>query len=172
MATTDLIDLKNFSLNELTQFIVSLGEPAFRAKQIFTWLYRPGIRTFEQMTDVSKKFREKLSQAATVSQLHLHKKEISSDGTIKYAFSLWDDHIIESVLIPEGDRNTLCVSSQVGCAMGCKFCLTGTMGLKRNLTPAEIVNQVTFAIEELSAAQSGKVNNLVFKTFRFYDVIN
>jgi 23S rRNA (adenine2503-C2)-methyltransferase len=156
------IDLKEFTLAELQDFVVSLGEPAFRAKQIFSWFYRPGIRTFEQMSDVSKKFRAQLAETAYISQLQLHKKEVSADGTIKYAFILPDEQIIESVLIPEAERNTLCVSSQVGCAMGCKFCLTGTMGLKRNLTPAEIVNQVYFAMEELIASESGKVNNLVF----------
>jgi len=160
--TSQKIDLKAFSLPELQQYVVALGEPAFRAKQLFSWLYRPGIRTFEQMSDVSKKFRDQLFQTARISQLKLYKKEASADGTVKYAFMLPDEQIIESVLIPEDDRNTLCVSSQVGCAMGCKFCLTGTMGLKRNLTPAEIVNQVYFAMEELTSSGSGKVNNLVF----------
>nr|MBF0221957.1 23S rRNA (adenine(2503)-C(2))-methyltransferase RlmN [Desulfobulbaceae bacterium] len=159
---SELIDLKDLSLNKLIEVVSSLDESPFRAKQIFSWLYRPGIRKFEQMTDISKQFRAKLDNTAYFSQLALHKKEISTDGTIKYAFMLSDDHIVESVLIPEGDRNTLCVSSQVGCAMGCKFCLTGTMGLKRNLTPAEIVNQVYYVAEELLAANSGKVTNIVF----------
>lgn len=159
---SEQIDLKEFTLPELTQFVVSLGEPAFRAKQIFAWLYRPGVSTFEQMTDVSKKFRDQLSQASYISKITLHTKELSADGTVKYAFALADRQIIESVLIPDEERNTLCISSQVGCAMGCRFCLTGTMGLKRNLTPAEIVGQVIYAIEDLAASNKGEVNNLVF----------
>lgn len=157
-----MIDFKNLTLDELTDFVSSLGEPAFRAKQIFTWLYRPGIRKFEQMTDLSKNFRLKLDQTAHISQLILHQKEVSKDGTSKYAFILSDNCVVESVLIPDEERNTLCVSSQVGCAMGCKFCLTGTMGLKRNLTPAEIVNQVYFVMEELLTEHSSKVSNIVF----------
>ncbi len=155
-------DLKNFDLSDLTTFINEIGEPSFRAKQIYSWLYKPEVRSFEQMTNVSKEFRRKLKDLATISQLSLKLREESQDGTIKYAFSLFDENIIESVLIPDQGRNTLCVSSQVGCAMGCKFCQTGTMGIIRNLSPAEIVNQVYYAQEELTKNNGESINNIVF----------
>lgn len=162
-------DLKNLNLAQLADFVKELGLPLFRARQIFSWLYRPGIVDFSQMTDINKELRAILAARAEISQLALASKEQSEDGTIKFAFRLTDGLIIESVLIPEEDRNTLCVSSQVGCAMGCDFCLTATMGLKRNLTPAEIVNQICAVINELpeemcggGAKKTGCINNLVF----------
>lgn len=157
-----LTDLKDLTFNQLSDFIKNLGEPAFRAKQIFSWLYRPNIHTFEQMTNLSKDFRAKLSTISLISQLSLLNRETSKDGTVKYAFELEDKHLIESVLIPDDGRYTLCVSSQAGCAMGCSFCLTGTMGFQRNLKPSEIVNQVCFAMDELASNNLGRVNNLVF----------
>ncbi len=156
------IDLKNLSCDDLAAFVAERGLPNFKARQIFSWIYRPGIRDFCQMTDLSKKLRETLSQEAFISHMEPAVKEVSSDGTIKYGFELADGRMIESVLIPEGDRNTLCVSSQVGCAMGCTFCLTGTMGFIRNLSCAEIVNQVCAVIDDLRSREAGELNNLVF----------
>ncbi|MDH5297674.1 MAG: 23S rRNA (adenine(2503)-C(2))-methyltransferase RlmN [Desulfobulbaceae bacterium] len=156
------IDLKDFSLRRLTDLVTALGLPAFRARQIFFWIYRPGTSDFEQMTNLSKELRATLAAKAAISSLTPAVKEVSEDGTVKYGFRLEDGLMIESVLIPEESRNTLCISSQVGCAMGCRFCLTGTMGFKRNLRPAEIVNQVTGAMEEMAAAQRGRLTNLVF----------
>lgn len=155
-------DLKDLTLEELTDLIESLGLPAFRARQIFSWLYRPGIRDFSQMTDISKELRTDLSEKLYFSRLKIFKEEHSKDGTVKYAFKLTDGAIIESVLIPEEDRHTLCVSSQVGCAMECGFCLTGTMGFRRNLKPSEIVNQVFAVAEMLHDQGKGQLNNLVF----------
>lgn len=152
----------NLSLPELSNFIKENGEAAFRAKQIFTWLYRPGINSFAQMTNLSLPLRTKLTDIAQISRLKLDRREQSEDGTAKYCFLLADNTKIESVLIPDGDRNTLCISSQVGCAMACAFCLTGTMGLIRNLTPAEIINQVIFVSEELAENDRGKINSIVF----------
>ncbi|MBE0585100.1 MAG: 23S rRNA (adenine(2503)-C(2))-methyltransferase RlmN, partial [Desulfofustis sp.] len=106
------------------------------------WLYRPGITTFSEMTDLAKPFREMLDKHAFISDFGTPVTQCSEDGAIKFAFRLPDGLFVESVLIPEEDRNTLCISSQVGCAMACSFCQTGTMGLTRNLTAAEIVNQV------------------------------
>ncbi len=163
------VDLKNLTQDQLIAYVKELGLPVFRGRQIFSWLYRPGVNDFSQMTDLNKELREKLAEKAAISQLTLARQEKSEDGTIKFAFRLDDGEIIESVLIPEEDRNTLCISCQVGCAMGCDFCLTGTMGLKRNLTPAEIVNQVCAVIKELPEEmcrngdkKNGCVNNLVF----------
>ncbi len=158
----DKPDLKDFTLEQLTEFVRSLGLPAFRGRQIFSWLYRPGIADFSQMTDLSKELRAELSEKAFFSRLKVAKEEHSKDGTVKYGFELDDGAIIESVLIPEEDRNTLCVSSQVGCAMGCGFCLTGTMGFRRNLRPSEIVNQVYAVTEILHEQNKGHINNLVF----------
>ncbi|MFW2367936.1 MAG: 23S rRNA (adenine(2503)-C(2))-methyltransferase RlmN [Desulforhopalus sp.] len=135
-------DLRNLTQAELIDYVESLGQPAFRGKQIMAWLYRPGISEFSQMTDLAKVFRQILEENCYISRFKDPILEKASDGCVKFGFRLVDGHLIESVLIPEPDRNTLCISSQVGCAMGCTFCLTGTMGFTRNLTPAEIVNQI------------------------------
>jgi 23S rRNA (adenine2503-C2)-methyltransferase len=139
---TDTTDLKNLDQEQIVAFVESLGQPAFRGKQIMGWLYRYGVTEFSQMTNLAKVFRQVLEQHACISRFEHPIIERSTDGCVKFGFTLGDGHIIESVLIPEPDRNTLCISSQVGCAMQCSFCLTGSMGFKRNLTPAEIVNQV------------------------------
>jgi 23S rRNA (adenine2503-C2)-methyltransferase len=135
-------DLKNLTQEGLIEYAESLGQSTFRGKQIMGWLYRPEITEFSQMTDLAKVFRQLLEEDAYISRFSDTIIEKASDGCIKFGFRLHDGHIIESVLIPEPDRNTLCISSQVGCAMGCTFCLTGTMGFIRNLTVAEIVNQI------------------------------
>ena len=135
-------DLKNFTQEGLVGYVENLGQPAFRGRQIMGWLYRPGITEFSQMTDLAKILRKLLEENAYISSFSNTIIEKASDGCVKFGFRLSDGHIIESVLIPEPDRNTLCISSQVGCAMGCSFCLTGTMGFVRNLTAGEIVNQI------------------------------
>ncbi len=135
-------DLKNLTGDELIAFVESLDQPAFRGRQILAWIYKPGIRNFAEMTDLAKEFRAVLTDHARISQFSEPITEISRDGAVKFGFRLPDGCMIESVLIPEEDRNTICVSSQVGCAMGCRFCLTGGMGFTRNLTKAEIVNQI------------------------------
>ncbi|MDR9502512.1 MAG: 23S rRNA (adenine(2503)-C(2))-methyltransferase RlmN [Desulfurivibrionaceae bacterium] len=160
--TTDKIDLKNFNREQLQQWISSLGHSPYRARQIFAWLYRPGITDFQQMTDLPKQFRDELQETAYISFLPIAAQEVSTDGTIKYGLQLHDGLLIESVLIPEEERNTLCISSQVGCAMGCAFCLTGTMGFSRNLTPAEIVGQISAIQRDLSQRQAGRITNIVF----------
>lgn len=136
------IDLKNLTQEGLIEYAATLGQSTFRGKQIMGWLYRPEITEFAQMTDLAKVFRNILEENAFISRFSEPIIEKANDGCVKFGFRLDDGHIIESVLIPEPDRNTLCISSQVGCAMGCTFCLTGTMGFIRNLSPSEIVNQV------------------------------
>jgi 23S rRNA (adenine2503-C2)-methyltransferase len=155
-------DLYDFTLPQLVDLIKGFGLSAFRARQIFAWLYRPGIIDFSQMTDLSKDLRGKLAELAFMSRLHPLEIEESQDGTRKFAFQLTDGAVIESVLIPEEDRNTLCLSSQAGCAMGCSFCLTGGMGFKRNLRPAEIVNQARAVAEYMHERCLGRLTNLVF----------
>ena len=167
-STVNKVDLKNLTQAGLVAYVESLGQPAFRGKQIMGWLYRPGVTDFAQMTDLAKEFRSILAEHAFISRFTDPLIEKSADGCVKFGFRLGDGNIIESVLIPEPDRNTLCISSQVGCAMGCAFCLTGTMGFKRNLTPAEIVNQICGVRDYLLAQPReqligpDRVTNVVF----------
>ncbi len=149
-------DIKNLTLQELEAYISGLGKERFRAKQIFKWLYQMDAMSFDEMTNVSKEFRAVLKERAEISNLIPEAVEASADGTRKYLFRLKDGSAVESVLIPDEGRNTLCISSQVGCAMKCAFCLTGTFGLDRNLTTAEIVNQVC------AVKREHPVNNIVF----------
>lgn len=156
MAETARVDIKNFTIEELTAFLDGMGKERFRARQIMRWVYGRGVTDFAEMTDLSKDLREELAARAFISDWHPEVVEESRDGTCKYLFRLEDGHAVEMVRIPmEGGRTTLCVSTQVGCAMGCTFCLTGTFDLVRNLSPAEIINQVCDAVKE------GPVNNIV-----------
>jgi len=141
-SSLDKNDLKDLGVSELSKLIGSLGKERYRTPQILKWLYSIGVRSFDEMTNLSKKFREELSQISFISELLPLRTEEAKDGTKKFLFQLGDGNRIESVLIPEKERLTLCVSTQVGCAMGCRFCLTGKKGLKRNLTTSEILNQI------------------------------
>jgi len=137
------IDIKNLSLADLTAQLAGLGKEKFRARQIMHWLYVRKVTSFEEMTDLAKTFRQELSRRYRISDWDPEVVQVSRDGTKKYLFRLDDAESVEAVRIPmEGERATLCVSTQVGCAMQCEFCLTGTFGLTRNLLPSEIVNQV------------------------------
>ncbi|HIJ78936.1 MAG: 23S rRNA (adenine(2503)-C(2))-methyltransferase RlmN [Desulfobulbaceae bacterium] len=162
------IDLKNLTFAQLTEQVEALGIPPARARHIFSWLYRPGLSEFARMKDIKQEIRELLAAHCFISRLTPSAVERSTDGTVKFLFKLADGAMVESVLIPEEGRHTLCVSSQAGCAMGCKFCLTGALGLERNLQPAEIVGQVMAALDYLLAAGVERathkqlVNNLVF----------
>ena len=142
-------DLKNLTQPRLAAFFRELGLPPSRAREVFAVLHRPGTRGFDGMSTVKREIRTMLAEHACVSHLEPAAVERSRDGTVKFAFRLDDGACIESVLIPANGRHTLCVSSQAGCAMGCRFCLTASMGFQRNLTPAEIVNQVSAAQEYL-----------------------
>jgi 23S rRNA (adenine2503-C2)-methyltransferase len=135
-------DLKNLTLPALEKFLQGQGKERFRATQIFKWIFQKGACTFEEMTNISKDLRRELTETACISNIESEAVEQGSDGTRKYLFNLADGQGVEAVLIPIEGRNTLCISSQVGCAMACEFCLTGTFKLTRNLTTAEIVNQI------------------------------
>lgn len=152
----DKVDIKNLTLEELESFLTGQGKEKYRARQIFKWIYQKDALTFAEMTNLAKDLRGELEEKAVVSTLSPEVVEVSQDGTRKYLFRLADGNAVESVLIPEEDRNTLCISSQVGCAMACEFCLTGTFKLTRNLTTAEIVNQVCAVRREVP------VRNIVF----------
>lgn len=149
MSTSVKVDLKNLSPDALVEFLAGMGKEKFRAVQMMRWIYQRGVSDFAAMTDLAKAFRDELGQRSTISKFSPEAVEVSSDGTRKFLFRLDDGKSIETVLIPmEGGRNTLCISTQVGCAMQCSFCLTGTFGLERNLTAAEIVNQVCAVREQ------------------------
>lgn len=129
MKAENKTDLKNFTLSALEQFLQGQGKERFRATQIFKWIYQQDARAFDEMTNISKDLRKELEATAIISNLEIEAVESGSDGTRKYLFTLADGHAVEAVLIPIEGRNTLCISSQVGCAMGCEFCLTGTFKL-------------------------------------------
>lgn len=156
---TERIFVKDFTLPELEAWVESIGERPFRARQLFRHVYTRRVCSWDECSDLSKMFRVQLEMGTELDALKLLEKEESSDGTIKYLFGLHDGLRIESVLIPDLPRRTLCISSQVGCALGCRFCLTGAMGLKRNLTAAEIVDQVCQVQRDLGAR--GRVTNIV-----------
>lgn len=135
------------------------GQPPYRARQVLKWLYK-GVGDFELMTDIARPFRQELARQARISRLRLEQEQQAQDGCRKFLFALKDGNLVESVLIPEEDHYTLCLSSQVGCAMGCRFCLTARRGLVRNLTAGEIVNQV-LAVKPLLPPDR-PLTNLVF----------
>nr|WP_320048229.1 23S rRNA (adenine(2503)-C(2))-methyltransferase RlmN [uncultured Desulfuromonas sp.] len=150
-------DLKNFSPDELLSFLSGMGKERFRCEQLLRWMYKRGVTDLDQMTDLSKALREELKEKTYISDWKPEVVETSSDGTRKYLFRLEDGQSIETVRIPmDNDRSTLCISSQVGCAMDCSFCVTGSFGFIRNLTAAEIVNQVC------AVGKEGPINNIVF----------
>ena len=139
-----MVNLLDFDLPGLIGWCEGLGEKKFRATQLFRWVHQRGVRDFDQMTDLARDFRAKLHQLAEIRELPVLQRQDSSDGTIKWLFDVGDGNAIESVFIPEDDRATLCVSSQAGCAVGCRFCSTGHQGFSRNLTTAEILAQLWF----------------------------
>ncbi len=156
-------EIKNFTREELVEWFEQNGEKSFRAGQIFKWLYLRQANTFDEMTDIGKELRETLKENFSISRLELERSERSKDGTEKLLFRLHDNAYIEAVLIPEKDHYTLCISSQVGCAQACKFCLTAKGGFERNLTTAEIVDQVRDAQALVMARDSAKpMSNIVF----------
>lgn len=150
--------MKGLNLRELEDFASSIGLEPFRGRQIFRWLYKEGAQSFDLMTDLSKKIRLDIGKKAKIGVLTLTKKAESKDGSSKLLFKLNDGFFIESVLIPEKKRVTLCVSSQAGCALGCKFCATGKMGFLRNLDSGEIVDQLLQA----GKYSKNKITNIVF----------
>ncbi len=140
--TTNLLD---FDLDGLAAFCEQLGEKRFRATQLFRWIHQRGATDFEQMTDLAKSLRTKLAGKAHIQALTVLSRHDSADGTIKWLFDVGAGDVIETVFIPEADRGTLCISSQAGCAVGCRFCSTGHQGFSRNLSTAEITAQLWFA---------------------------
>lgn len=139
------VNLLNFDLEALAVFCEGLGEKRFRATQLFRWIHQKGASDFSQMTDLAKSLREKLPSSACIKGLNVVSRKTSTDGTVKWLFDVGAGDVVETVFIPESDRGTLCISSQAGCAVGCRFCATGHQGFSRNLTTAEILAQLWFA---------------------------
>jgi 23S rRNA (adenine2503-C2)-methyltransferase len=150
MATALRTDAADLELAELEQYLVSVGAPKFHARQIFHWIYARGVTDFGAMTDLGRDLREQLARSLDVSTPAVARRERSSDGTTKILLELADGQLIESVFIPDTPSQTFCISTQVGCAMRCAFCLTGRMGIVRNLTAAEIAGQVRVLLRELN----------------------
>ncbi|MBO5007531.1 MAG: 23S rRNA (adenine(2503)-C(2))-methyltransferase RlmN [Clostridia bacterium] len=152
-----MINLKDLTFEELKEFMINLGEKPFRAKQIFSWLHR-GIETFDEMTDISLNLRQKLAEVSYISRMKIIRKlESKLDKTKKYLFELGDGNRVESVVMYYKHGITICISCQVGCRMGCKFCASTIGGLVRSLTPGEILDQVLFAQKDIGE----RISNIV-----------
>jgi 23S rRNA (adenine2503-C2)-methyltransferase len=161
-ATPTLKDIRLLSQKELKQFFADNGEKAFRAKQVHEWLWKKAAGSFEEMTNISLETRQLLGSHFSFPKLSIDQQQHSTDGTVKLAFKLHDGHLVEGVLIPTSGRMTACISSQVGCSLSCKFCATGYMERKRNLTAAEIYDQVV-AIKNVAEQQYQQaLSNIVF----------
>jgi 23S rRNA (adenine2503-C2)-methyltransferase len=156
-----MIDLYSLSLDQLGDLLASWGEPRFRAKQIWSWLYEKRVDSFDAMTNLSKGLRDKLKAETTLGSLAVELEQTSTDGTVKRLYRLTDNQLIESVLMEYDDeRRTACISTQAGCAMGCVFCATGQMGFARHLTPDEIFEQAMFFARDLEA-RGERLSNVV-----------
>jgi len=157
-------DIRNYSLEQLENIVKSFGEPKFKAKQIYQWIWQKGVMSFDEMTNLSKKLREELNTAFEFQTLVKVHQQQSIDGTIKTGWRLKDDSIIESVLIPvpKDNRYTLCVSSQVGCSLACKFCATGQLKKVRNLTDYEIFEQFLRVNEMSKEIYGHQLTNIVY----------
>jgi 23S rRNA (adenine2503-C2)-methyltransferase len=166
VAAADKVEVRSLLLNELQEELHKLGEPSYRAGQIAHWLYKRAVKSFEEMTDLSRDLRAQLANQFAFSKMDIVRVLGSHDATRKFLFRLSDGNLIESVLIPaspalyagSSDRRTICISTQVGCAYGCKFCASGLEGFSRNLRPNEIIDQI-IAIEDESGE---KIDNIVF----------
>lgn len=161
---SDKINLLNFNHQQMRQFLSDCDEQPYRAQQLMQWIHQAGYKDFTQMTNLSKKLRDKLGQTAEIRLPEIVECQQSSDGTHKWLLKLDCNNSIETVYIPEKNRGTLCVSSQIGCALNCSFCSTAKQGFNRNLTTAEIIAQVWLAVQSLAgnrSTQDKKVTNVV-----------
>lgn len=152
-------NIKDSSFAEFAVQLARLNQPSYRAKQVWQWLYQKQAASFAEMTNLSSAFRLQMEREFSISRLNINRRALSSDGTVKFLFGLEDGQSIESVLIPEIKRLTLCISTQVGCAFGCTFCATALLGFKRNLRSSEIVDQVIEASRTLEAGK--RITNIV-----------
>ena len=158
----DKKDIRKIGLDEIIQFFEEHNEKAFRAKQVYEWLWKKSARNFEEMTNLSIATRELLNTHYSILPVTVSDSQKSNDRTIKYALKLHDTHIVEGVLIPTSDRMTACISSQVGCSLTCKFCATGYMDRKRNLDAAEIYDQVVIIANDAEKQYNHSLTNIVY----------
>jgi len=155
-------DIRAFTLPQLKELFTEMGEKAFRANQVYEWLWKKSARSFEEMSNLSKNLREQLDLNFVINAVKINSSQISSDRTVKSTFALHDTHLIEGVLIPTTERMTACVSSQVGCSLTCKFCATGYMDRKRNLNADEIYDQVVLINQQAIENYGIPLSNIVY----------
>ncbi|MDP5122030.1 MAG: 23S rRNA (adenine(2503)-C(2))-methyltransferase RlmN [Spirosomaceae bacterium] len=156
------IDIRTKDLPFIKDWFDENGEKSFRAKQVVEWLYEKSATNFDEMTNLSVSLRDKLKEHFIINPVRISDEQISNDRTIKFGFKLHDDHLVEGVLIPTNSRMTACVSSQVGCSLSCKFCATGYMNRERNLTAAEIYDQVVIIKDKAEEMYSAPLTNVVY----------
>lgn len=159
---TEQPNIRHLSINDLEDYFNGIGEKKFRVKQVHEWLWQKHAHSFDDMTNLSKDLRAKLAQNFSLPALQVDTVQYSEDGTIKTRFRTFDRHLVEGVLIPTDERKTACVSSQIGCSLSCKFCATGYMDRKRNLTYDEIYDQVVLLNKESEEKFDKKLSNIVF----------
>jgi len=162
MVYTKKTDIRALDLAQLQQQFTAMKEPAYRAKQVYQWLWEKSARTFEEMSNLSKDLRKKLDENFAINVVEVNKSQFSNDQTIKSSFRLYDGNIVEGVLIPMDERMTACVSSQVGCSLTCKFCATGYMDRKRNLNADEIYDQVVLIDQQARKNYNAPLTNIVY----------
>jgi len=155
-------NLRDSSLGDLERMMIEMGEPKYRAKQVYEWIWQKFAGDVQEMSNIPKELREKIAASYTIPKVNIHHSQYSSDGTIKNRLQLHDKHFVESVLIPGDKRLTGCISSQVGCSLSCKFCATGYMDRKRNLDFDEIVDEVTLLNEQSEKHYGKPLSNIVF----------
>ena len=154
--------MRDSSLGDLERMMIEMGEPKYRAKQVYEWIWQKFAGDVQEMSNIPKELREKIAASYTIPKVNIHHSQYSSDGTIKNRLQLHDKHFVESVLIPGDKRLTGCISSQVGCSLSCKFCATGYMDRKRNLDFDEIVDEVTLLNEQSEKHYGKPLSNIVF----------
>ncbi len=157
-----LPNIRHLSITDLEAYFESIGDKRFRVKQVHEWIWQKHAHSFEEMSNLSKELRAKLSDKFSLPALKVDTTQFSDDGTIKSRFKTYDGHLIEGVLIPTDERKTACVSSQIGCSLSCKFCATGYMDRKRNLTYDEIYDQVVMINQQSEKTFEKKISNIVF----------
>jgi len=162
MQKTEVKNIRHLTLRDIEEYFESIDEKKFRVKQVWEWLWQKRAMSFADMTNLSKELRESLSKSFTLPAITNNLSQYSSDGTIKSRFKTFDGHLVEGVLIPVEDRQTACVSSQVGCSLSCKFCATGFMDRKRNLTFDEIYDEAALLNEMAEKTYGKKLSNIVF----------
>lgn len=158
----DKQNIRNLSFEELVTYMEQLGEKKFRAKQVYEWLWQKNASSFEDMTNLGLALRQKMENAFFIDKIQLDDQQISSDKTIKCAFSVGEGKVVEGVLIPTTSRTTACISSQVGCSLSCTFCATGKLKLMRNLTAGEIVDQVVYLKDQAETCYNTPLTNIVY----------